>query len=397
MKVTNEAITHLPKGFLLGAAISAHQTEGNNFFSDWWHYEQLGRLPKSGIACDHYRQYKSDFLLAKEIGLNALRISIEWARVMPKAGEWDEGAILHYRDVLETLKSMGFKTFVTLHHFTLPDWLAQSGGFLNPKAGEYFEAYSRKVVLQLGDLIDFLTPFNESGVFAYMGYGQGTWPPFLQNMWLVIKIQKKLINLHKQVYRSIKLLSPNLPIGPVENLGYFQAKNKYNPVTRVLAWVLGQAKNRWLLYQFKGTADFFGLNYYFHHVLELGRLKESIGIVSEREPRSDIGWHIYPKGLYWLLKSLKPINVPIYITENGLADAQDRFRHKFIEQHLEWLMKAREEGVDVRGYLHWSLIDNFEWAEGFEPRFGLIAVDYKTQERTIRPSAQIFKEIKADL
>ena len=392
-----KTILKFPKNFYWGAAASAHQVEGGNV-NDWseWEKENAKQLTKkarsywqewqqekfpemfesknyiSGQACDHYHLYEKDFDIAKSLGHNTHRFSIEWSRIEPKEGRIDQKEIEHYRQVLLALKKRGLEPFVTLYHWPLPLWLSKKGGWLNPKTPYYFDRYVKIISENLFDLVKFWITINEPNVYTSNSFLKGNWPPQKKNIFQYQKVINQLIKAHKLAYKSLHLIDLDCQVGISKNNIYF----KNNPLVSYF-W------NNYFLNKIKEKQDFIGFNYYFHHQF----FKKRDG------PVSDLGWQIYPKGIYYVLKDLEKYNKPIYITENGLADTQDKKRAKFIKEHLSWIHKAIKEGVNVGGYFYWSLLDNFEWDKGFWPRFGLVEVDYKTMERKIRPSAKIYAKI----
>jgi len=361
-----------PEGFKWGSATSAYQVEGGIENNDWAQAAREGKVPLAGKTTDHYHLYEQDFDLAKSLGHNAHRFSIEWARVEPEEGKFSEEAVEHYRKVLEALRVRGLEPFVTLYHWTLPLWFVEKGGWLNKDAPKVFSKYCEYIVGRLGDLAKFWITINEPNVFTSIGYLAGYWPPFKKNIFKYFKAIRHLISAHKMSFGLIKKINPSPQIGIAQNCIYVQNF----PIFRYLF-------NYYFLNRIKNHQDFIGLNYYFRKHFPKNENKEV----------SDLGWEIYPKGIYHVLKELKQYKKPIYITENGLADAKDEKRAKFIKDHLHWAHRAMQEGADLRGYLHWSLLDNFEWAHGFDPRFGLIEVNYETLERRIRPSAWEYVKI----
>jgi beta-glucosidase len=401
-----ETKIQLPEGFLLGAAASAHQVEGDNFHNDWWHYEQEGRLPKSGKAADHYNRYEEDFVLAQKIGLNAMRISIEWSRIEPLEGRWDKTAIEHYRKVLKSMKERGLVRMATLHHFTLPMWLAEKGGFETSAGSGAFARFCWFVAKNLGEEVDLWVTLNEPEIYAGQGYKNGSWPPFKKNFFLFLKVTSNLIKAHKQAYSAIRQAIPGAKIGIAKNSVYFEPFRKNNFLDRLVVFFADWFGNHYFLNRVKNHLDFIGLNYYFYHSLRFKFPTSSVDmnynfmVNRPTDPpevmRSDMGWRTFPEGIYHVLKNLKKYSFPVYITENGIANARDDMRKDFIREHLYWALKAKEEGVDLKGYFYWSLTDNFEWADGFGPLFGLFEVNYETQERKLRASAEVFKEIKTN-
>lgn len=380
-----------PKNFLWGAATSAHQIEGNNKNNDWWAAEQSGLLPhKSATACDSYHRYEEDFDLAKGMSNNAHRLSIEWSRIEPREGEFNQKEIDHYKKVIAALKERGLEPFVTLHHFTNPTWFARAGGWTWDKAPERFGRYAQHVARHLGPDVRFWITINEPLVVNSAAYLSGRWPPFFTRAFIrSLRATRAMVEAHKYAYHAILTERSDAQVGIAKNNNYFES------VGSGVRGFLNQAieksstyvKNTWFLDAIANYQDFIGLNYYSHYKIDLGR------IYQEGSERSDFDWVIYPEGLYHVLKSLQKYHKPVYITENGVADEDDDQRPSFIREHLRWTHRAIEEGVDVRGYFYWSLLDNFEWAEGFTKRFGLVAVDFETFERTPRESYGVYKEI----
>jgi len=400
-----------PKGFYWGSATSAHQVEGNNV-NDWseWEKKNAERLAKeakekwqpwqqekfpemfnpenyiSGRACDHYHLYEQDFDIAKKLGHNAHRFSIEWSRIEPEQGKFNEKEIEHYRKVILALKKRGIEPFVTLWHWTNPLWIRDIGGWENKKITDYFERYAEKISNALGENVKFWITLNEPEIYASNSYFAGVWPPQKKNLFAYLRVLNNLIKAHRKAYGVIKKADSNSKIGIAKNNIYFEAyQNKL--VNRVLKKFIDWWWNFYFLNRIRNHQDFIGLNHYFHNRINYGFNK------NENKKISDIGWELYPEAIYYVLKDLKRFNKPIYITENGLADGGDKKRSWFILESLKNIGKAINEGVNVRGYLHWSLMDNFEWDKGFWPRFGLVEVNYKTLERKIRPSALQYAKI----
>jgi beta-glucosidase len=388
-----------PKKFFWGTATSSHQTEGGNTNNDWWEAEQgTGRYPvrlkyKSGMACDSYNRYEEDFDLAKTMNNNAHRFSIEWSRVEPEEGRFDEEAIEHYRKVLQALHARGLEPFVTLHHFSNPIWFAKMGGWENKKSPEYFERYARKIAEELGDQVTYWVTINEPIITISQGYLRGVWPPF-RRLYLFrwLKSLSNMAEAHKRAYRILHSADSSVMVASS------QAINRYEPAHHGVLGVLEALvippakilKDLWFIRKTKDQNDFIGIQYYSRYKFSFTR-----GFFHDEEKeRNDFGWEIYPEGLYRVIMDIyRKYKKPIYITENGVADADDDQRPEFIKKHLRWLYRAIEEGADVGGYFYWSLLDNFEWAEGFTQRFGLVEVDFDTFERKLRPSGKLYGEI----
>lgn len=370
--------------FFWGAATSAHQIEGGNKndFSE-------GGLD-AGRACDSYHRYEEDFEIAKSLGQNSHRFSIEWSRVEPEEGKFDPGAIAHYRKVIAALRQRGLEPFVTLWHFTNPVWFAKLGGWADPSSVGRFSRYAHYLTEQLKDSVKFWITLNEPEVYADVAYVRKRWPPgegltnsdILQNIGMTftaLRVLKNFREAHKVVYHVIKHRQPESQVGIVTSL------IGGNPLTR---WALN-FPNFQTLRCLRRHTDFIGLNYY----MKVSFWNHIFGLRSKEVKLSDLGWEIYPEGIYQNLLALKRFGKPVYITENGLADAADKYRADFIKDHIHWMKKAMAGGADVRGYFHWSLLDNFEWDKGFTPRFGLVEMNYETLARHVRPSARIYAEL----
>lgn len=386
------------KDFLWGAATSAHQVEGNNH-NDWTEWEKLGRVERgeqSGLAAGHYSRYAEDFSLAKELGHNAHRLSLEWSRIEPRPGFIDPEAIAHYRSVLLELHRLGIEPLVTLWHFTNPLWIAQHGGWRNRETVDCYGRYVMAVVRELGDLVKYWITVNEPTVYSSFAHLLGYWPPEQKNPLAAWGVIRNFVEAHRLGYQIIHRHLPDAKVGVANNLSDFVPSRKNNFADQTLTSLSRYWHNQWWLDQTYVDQDFIGLNYYFHHPLKF-QLTNLPNLVQPHpdpdKPKSDLGWEIYPAGLGNVLAFLKKYNRPIIITENGLADAADTQRANFIRGHVAEIEKSLQAGIRIDGYFHWSLLDNFEWREGFRPRFGLVEVDYQTQTRTIRPSAYTYREI----
>ncbi|MGQ9629778.1 MAG: glycoside hydrolase family 1 protein [bacterium] len=411
---------YFPEGFLWGTAASAHQVEGENTNSDWWAWEQVpGHIrdgSRSGRAADWWNRFEEDLDLARSMGQNAHRLSIEWSRIEPREGEWNGDAISHYRRVLSALRERDMKPMVTLHHFTNPSWLVPKGRWETERVIPLFSRYVAKVVEEMGDLARLWCTINEIMVYAYMSYLMGTWDPCRRNLPLALRVARNMILAHSEAYRAIHRLQPEAEVGVAHNMRVFDPARPRSRMDRWAAGIRDRLLNRlplWALTEgvlrfplgwgrrvpgLENTLDFVGLNYYFRDRVSFDLLHPTEpygrGAPIER-PEGAPDWYgeIYPEGLYRLLKELAFYGKPIYITENGLLDNTDERRPAYILTHLAAVHRAISEGVPVRGYFHWSLVDNFEWAEGLSARFGLVYVDFATQERRVKRSGELYKEI----
>lgn len=402
-----------PDGFLWGAATSAHQVEGGNRndWSEWekanasrlaeeaktkWADWQQKKFPEmfekenyiSGRACDHYNRYEADFDIAKSLGHNAHRFSIEWSRIEPEEGKFDEREIEHYRKVIKALKDRGIEPFVTLWHWTNPLWISKKGGCENKNFSEYFSKYSEYVVQKLEKEVNFWITINEPTSVISAAYLTGTWPPQKRNLWKAWKLYGIFAKSHIKAYKRIHAINNNAQVGFANILHSLEPYRKKWFLDELMIKIGKYFTNRRMLNLTEGYNDFLTVQYYFHNRFKFPK-KIRLGDKSV----NDLNWEIYPEGMHHILMDLKKYNLPIYITENGIPDSEDKMRANFIKENLRWMHKAISEGVDVRGYFYWSLLDNFEWDKGFWPRFGLVEVDYKTMERRVRKSALEYEKI----
>lgn len=389
-----------PQNFYWGTATSSHQIEGNNIHNDWWRAEIQGMVPhKSGKACDSYNRYEEDFDLARSMHNNAHRFSIEWSRIEPREGEFDEKEIEHYRSVIQALRKRGMEPFVTLHHFTNPIWFVDKGGWENKKAPFYFARYAEYVVKSLGDEVKYWITINEANIYINMsalGYGPWTHWPDKSNKNLIKfwRLSQNMANAHKKAYKAIKKIQKDNFVGITIGYTYTERVNN-NPFTYLTWLIVNAGKNRFFLNKINRYQDYIGLSYYTRVVVRahISNPEQWIYFNTQNTTLTSFGWEIYPEGIYFVIKEILKYKKPIYIFENGIADEDDNQRPKFIQEHLKWLHKAIQEGADVRGYFYWSLLDNFEWTEGYKMRFGLVHVDFETFERKSRGSFDMYKEI----
>ena len=402
----DHATLEFPKGFLWGTGTSSYQVEGNNIHSDWWGWEQTHwpEEKRSGQACDQYNRYEEDFDLIKKLNQNTHRLSIEWSRIEPEEGVFDQKEIEHYIKELKALKSLGIKVMLTLHHFSNPLWLAQKGGWENFKAPYYFERFVKKIVPEIKDYVDFWITINEPGLYVWMAYlggdEAGQFPPAKTSNLAAARAMWNFIRAHKKAYKAIHKLIPEAKVGMAQNVQSFTAYHKHS-VREQLGVIVSDLVTNHLFYFFtKGHHDFLGINYYFHRrFIRKDSFLPTFEDVTAYTKKyattndvSDTGWEINPEGIFNVLTDMAD-GLPIYITECGIAAINDDRRIRFLMQYLQEVYKAIEAGVKVKGFFYWSLIDNFEWHRGYDPRFGLIEIDYETQKRITRPSALIYADI----
>ncbi len=396
-----------PEGFYWGAATSSFQTEGGIENMDWAKGARDGRVPEIGRACDFYNRYESDFDIAKELGHNCHRISIEWSRIEPEEGKFDEKEIQHYLDVLAALRERRLKPFITIWHFSLPLWFSEKGGFERKDSPEIFARFCGYVAKKLGNDCRHFATINEPIVLATNGWVRGTWPPFKEipgmgwalanvpghrqipkitswwNVILYFRVRKNLARAHNLAYDAIKKNAFGAEVGIVHHVILFHADS--NPWNRFRAWFMNWFWTHQLLRRVRRKCDSIGVNYYLH---------KKFGDTAVYS-KTDMGWDVYPEGLRDALMMIRRYNIPVWVAEAGVADADDDMRADYIKRLVGSMWEAIQAGVDVRGYMYWSLLDNYELAHGYDKRFGLVEIDYDTLERKIRPSAYVYKEIIA--
>jgi beta-glucosidase len=413
-----------PQGFLWGTATSAHQVEGNNTNNDWWAFEQrpgaIWHGDRSGLACDWWRNVELDFDLMAGMGHNTHRLSIEWSRIEPEEGVVDPVAIARYREMLVGLRERGIEPMVSLFHFSSPLWLARQGGWRNPAVVGYFRRFARHAVEQFGDLVSLWCTINEPNVYAALGYLLGEHAPGEKTLVLYFRVLGHLLKAHAAAYRVIHALDGKAQVGLVKNVQIFEPLDPAGGASARVARLLDRWFNESTLHAVDDgrlifpisaglavhgplvdSLDFFGLNYYNRQRVSLrsgkdgrlGWLGPTPGAEISDSGRNGTYGEVYPTGLYRSLRRVADLGKPIYITENGLPDADDDQRPRFLLTHLAQVQRAIADGVDVRGFYHWSFTDNFEWAEGWALRFGLVALDEDTQVRTPRPSAELYSQI----
>ncbi len=406
-------ILQFPQDFLWGASTSAYQTEGGvvNDWSVWekqnadrlcqeakqkWSPGQQERFPAMsdrenyfcGQACNSFAMFEKDLACLKDLGCNAYRLGVEWARIEPEKGRYNYQAISRYREIISSLKENKIKTVLTLWHWTNPLWVAEQGGWENRETSTAFINFTRMIVAELGDLVDYWVTLNEPLMIIGHGYLDGKFPPNKKFSLSLFKVLRNFFLVHRSCYQLIHEKFPQTQVGIAMTTGAFSPANRLNPIERLMVVVANYFRNNWFLGRIKGCYDYIGVNYYHHdrliwHPPFRKNLNEKI---------TDRGWEIYPAGIYQVLKNYQHYQKPILILENGIADEGDLQRKDFIKDHLKYVHQAITEGVDVRGYFHWSLLDNFEWAEGYWPKFGLYQIDRKTFQRTPRDSAFFYRD-----
>ncbi|WP_428269794.1 glycoside hydrolase family 1 protein [Haliangium sp.] len=410
-----------PPDFLWGAATAAHQVEGGNDNSDWWDWEaEPGRIhdgSRSGDAAGWWLgRAEEDLARAAEMGHNAHRLSVEWSRLEPEPGMWDEQAFRRYEEILAAARARGLRTLVTLYHFTLPRWVARAGSWLWDDLPDRFERFCERVAARLGPGVDLWATINEPNVLAVMSYGGTAWPPGAGSMRKCFEALANLTRAHAQGYHAIHRVAPGAEVGLVLNMPLFEPARPGHPLDRAAAWMQDWGMSGVLLEGLRsgrllpplalvprrveglqGSADFLGLNYYGRLAVRFDpRAETPLGRhVQEPSTRTEFtDWgQACARGLTAQLVHLSRYRVPLYVTENGLYDNDDVRRPSFLIEHVQAVAEAIRRGADVRGYFHWSLVDNFEWAEGWATHFGLLALNRRTGARTPRRSAEVYAAI----
>lgn len=386
-----------PKGFLWGTATAAHQIEGDNFNNDWWQWEQDGHVKeKSGKACDSWNRWKEDIDLAKSLNNNAYRFSIEWSRIEPEEGKFDLFALKHYENQIKYLHKLGMKAVLTLWHFTLPRWFTNKGGFTKRKNLVLFERYVNYILDNLEVHPDIWVVMNEPNTYIGRSFLNGDWPPGYTSKLFLPILTMNLTLVGRRIYKLIHNKIRDAVVGNCFHFVCFEYFGR-NPLFKIAQRGLNILNNELSVIFSKSWSDFIGVNYYIVHIISLyDFIPKKIFVNPQNEQKlmmgrkNDIGWNIYPQGIYKILKNLGRFHLPIFITEVGVADKADLFRKNYISDILEWVQAAIKENIDIKGFFHWSLIDNFEWALGTLPKFGLFETDFTTFERKPRKSAKFY-------
>ncbi|HVO69203.1 MAG TPA: family 1 glycosylhydrolase [Aggregatilineaceae bacterium] len=413
-----------PAGFLWGAATSAHQVEGGNTNNNWAAWEQtpghIFQNQTAGLACDWWNgRYVEDFDRAAGMHHNAHRFSVEWSRIEPERGKFDSAALDHYARMIAALRERGMEPLVTLHHFTDPLWITALGGWTNPETVRRFERFARLVVEELGQAVTLWCTINEPMVYVGNGYLLGRWPPGQRSPRRSVQVVEQLLRGHAAAYHAIKNLRPEAQVGFANNQISLITRRPaliHAPASRLLRQVFNQAFIEALMTgtlrfpfhkvnvpEARDAVDWIGLNYYFRFLVGFNLLAPQQLFIQQSRPRRGIlgpegVCEIWPEGLYEQLRWLgERTQKPLYVTENGVPDADDTLRPLHLVRSIRSLWQATNCDYLVRGYFYWTLADNFEWAEGYNPRyrFGLYGCDPETQVRTQRRSAELYGEICA--
>jgi beta-glucosidase len=342
----------------------------------------------SGAGVEHFERHEEDFMLLKKLNMNAFRFGIEWSRLEPQEGVWDETAVQHYHDYIAKLRKQHIEPILTIWHWTMPVWFADKGGFAKKQNLAHFERYVTKIAEEFGNELTYILVLNEPNVYALISYIAGFWPPQQKNILTGVRVYRNLASAHRRSYKILKQANKDLQVGIAMNLAKSHATNPQNPVNQAGIWLRDYIWNWWFLNRIRKQLNFIGINFYTTNCLNW-----RFQLKNPKTPSNDLGWYMKPDDLYSVLvKTDRRYKLPLIVTENGLADAEDKDRKWWIQETITAMQRALTDGVRLTGYLHWSLLDNFEWAYGWWPKFGLVAVDRKTMKRTIRKSALWFGE-----
>lgn len=388
--------------FLWGVATSAFQLEGSPH-ADWASWDSV--LSSNPDVTNHYLLYKKDMELLKELGVNSYRFSIEWSRIQPREKIWDEDAISHYQEIIDLLNENNIEPMLTIHHFTHPLWFIKKYPWHEESSIEKFLIFVEKIVSRLSGVNYWIT-FNEPYVLILGGYLEGCMPPGINDPALAIKALQNILICHSSAYDIIKSKKPDAMISVAHNMAALSPWVRFNPMDRLISKIAKYFYNHSLLDAFitgylsikfpfhkelkiavpiKNKLDFFGVNYYTRVHIRFNPFKK-MGIELRHRDidghgLTDMGWEIHPYGLKKVLRYASKLNVPLIVTENGIATHECEKKIRFMKRHIDILESCIKEGIDVRGYFYWSLIDNYEWLQGLDARFGLYRVDFDTLKR----------------
>ncbi len=368
--------------FLWGAATSAYQVEGGNEDNDWHDWERTpdsGVVEPAGLACDHVHRYPQDIAVLARMGLNCYRFSVEWSRIEPLEGQFSERWLSHYRAMAACCREHGLVPIVTLHHFTNPRWIARAGGWEQPETAVHFARFSGVVIEALGDLAGLAITINEPNIPALLGYENGVFPPGKRDHGARLRVSEVFIDAHRRAVEAIRSARSDLPVGLALAMADWQAlpggERELAATRRLREDMFLQATN---------GDDFVGVNTYTRH-----RIGPD-GWVGN-EPGVELtaaGYEYWPEALEATLRRASELTGgrTLIATETGIATDDDTRRLEYIDRAVEGTRRAIADGIDIRGFIYWSALDNFEWHRGYAQRFGLIAVDRETQERSVKPS-----------
>jgi beta-glucosidase len=380
-----------PPGFRWGVATAAHQIEGGNWNNDWWAWEHTpgsaASVP-SGDACGSWEHWRRDVDLCHELGVHHYRFSIEWSRIEPEDGLWSLAAVGHYREQCQALLDAGIDPVVTLHHFTTPRWVADRGGWGQPETARRFAAFAERAVGELAPVLRRVCTLNEPNIVAAAGYLAGSFPPGRRDVEARRRANATFVEAHRLAVDAVRAAAPGVPVGLT------LAMSAYEPVgggEEKLARIRHRMEDEFLAAT--GGDDFLGVQAY-----SRTRVGPQGAVAPDPGARlvETMGYEFWPAALEATVRRAWEVTaggVPILVTENGIAAEDDATRIEYVSGSLAGLARCIADGIDVRGYTYWTLIDNFEWALGYRPRFGLATVDRTTFERALKPSGEWYAEV----
>jgi beta-glucosidase len=378
-----------PGGFRWGTATAGHQVDGGTWNNDWWAWEHDPSSPcsePSGDACDHWNRWPDDIRMLADLGFGSYRFALEWSRIEPEEGEFSTVALDHYKAMCEGCRGLGLEPVVTFHHFTSPRWVAAAGGWAEPATAERFARFCERAAGHLGDLMAAACTINEPNVVSFYGYRGGVFPPGERSSERRHQANHVFIEGHHRAVDAIRRSAPGVPVGLTLSMTDFQAvdggeervENMRSPMEDVF------------LHATDGD-DFVGVQVYTRMLVG-----PDGPVAYPRGTRTTLmGYEFYPQALEACLRRTWDITGgrPLLVTENGIGTTDDAERIEYVDAALRGVLACLADGIDVRGYTYWSALDNFEWAFGYRPTFGLVAVDRATQVRTPKPSAHWLGEV----
>ncbi len=384
--------TTFPDGFVWGTATAAHQIEGGNVNNDWWAFEHdpaSGCVDVSGDACDSYHRFPEDIALVKSLGFTSYRFSLEWSRIEPEEGEFSRVALEHYRRMLATCHEHGLLPVVTYHHFTHPRWLAAAGTWEALHAPDRFARYCERATEHLGDLIGMAGTLNEPNVVATMGWRHGIFPPRVRDRVRRGVVNEALVAAHRKGVDAIRSGPGDFPVGLTLSMTDYQLQPGGEEWLERI-----RRPNEDVFLEATAGDDFVGVQTYTRdRIGPDGSLGPETGVRT-----TQMGYEFWPDALGGTIRRAWEMTggLPVYVTENGIGTAQDDQRIEYVTGALRGLAGCLAEGIDVRGYFYWSLLDNFEWVLGYGPTFGIVSVDRETFERRPKPSAAWLGSVAKD-
>lgn len=416
-KIDSEHIW-FPMNFTWGCADSAIQTEGlvtahgKMAKNSWSDLEEMdNRKVRVGAACERWTRFREDFKLIKQVGMNAHRFSVDWSKLEPEEGKFDEGAFQHYQEVIDCLLELKLEPFLTLFHHIAPTWFMEKGGFEFPENNVYFVRFAIKVFERFHEKVRYWIIFNEPVAYAFEAYFRERYPPRKRSLGLAGKVTLNQLNAHVEVAKEFRKIDKKARIGIAHMSHPIDGYSRWNPFEKSITKLFSALMNESTIQFFKtgrfrwvypwasginseapGTLDFFGINYYTHTTIKQISWNKLIPCTRPDEIIIDDCGNperckvMYPEGLYRSIKRASKLGLPIYITENGVAMEDPAIKDEYIKKHLYVVSRCLAEGFDIRGYFFWAITDCFSWNKGFENKHGIFAVNFETQERTYRPA-----------